>query len=308
MLSGGCMGSKHPWTKTVSLFVSCAGGKVKTLLSLLFVLFISTTSFAQQFTAKSLGDYGNVTVMEVQGNYDANNTDGTINAAPRQAIAQEFFKTHKDEYDFLVIFTNFDFKMPEGEAKAFYEGIKNDIQGIGVDPFDNTSLYGSNGKLQGTVDMGNLSGIITDPLDPKFEDTLYVLSHELMHRWAAHVKFKNADGSLSSALLGQDGAHWSYLLDSQGSVLYGNQWQDNKNNTFTSTIPQNQMLFYSQLDLYLMGMIGRDKVLPMLLINSPATDPTQLPQTGVTINGTARYVAIDQIIAASSAIGDKRRA
>ncbi len=292
------MGSKHPWTKTVSLFLSRAGRKVKTLLFLLFVLFISTTSFAQQFTAKSLGDYGNVTVMEIQGNYDANNTDGTINAAPRQAIAQEFFKTHKDEYDFLVIFTNFDFTMPEGEAKAFYEGIKNDIRGIGVDPFDNTSLYGSNGKLQGTVDMGNLSGIITDPLDPKFEDTLYVLSHELMHSWAAHVKFKDADGSVSSALLGQDEAHWSYLLDSGGSVLYGNQWQDNKNNTFTSTIPQNQMLFYSQLDLYLMGMIGPDKVLPVLLITSPDTDPTQLPQAGVTVNGAARYVTIDQIIAA----------
>ena len=150
----------------------------------LLAVFTPCLAFSQDFTAKSLGDYGNVTVMEIQGNYDAPNPDGTVNAVPRQAIAQEFFKTHKDEYDFLVIFTNFDFQMPKKEADAFYIAAKNDIQGIGVDLSDNTSLYGSIGRLQGTVDMGNLSRVVADPLDPKFEETLSTLSHELMHRWA----------------------------------------------------------------------------------------------------------------------------
>ncbi|MBI4697887.1 MAG: hypothetical protein HY758_02980 [Nitrospirae bacterium] len=39
----------------------------------------------------------------------------------------------------------------------------------------------------------------------------------------------------STALLGKDNRHWSYLLDSDASVLYGNDWQDNKDGTFTST-------------------------------------------------------------------------
>jgi hypothetical protein len=95
-------------------------------------LVIPTRIIAADFAAVSLGDYGNVSVMEVSGNYNAKNPDGSVNAAPRQAIAQEFYKAHKDEYDFLVIFTNFDFQMPEGEAKAFYEGVKNDTQGIGI--------------------------------------------------------------------------------------------------------------------------------------------------------------------------------
>ncbi len=120
----------------------------------------------------------------------------------------------------------------------------------------------------------------------------------MMHRWAAYLKFKDATGSVSSALLGQDSAHWSFLLDSAGSVMYGNVWQDNSNGTFTSTTPQGQMKSYSPLDLYLMGMIDKSKVPPMLLINSPATDSTQLPQAGVTVTGTAQYVTIDQIIAA----------
>ncbi len=261
-------------------------------------LCIPVRIFAADFTAKSLGDYGNVTVMEIQGSYDADNPDGPVNAAPRQVIAQEFFKTHKDEYDFLVIFTNFDFQMPEdAKAKAFYEGVKNDTQGIGQNLFDTTGLYGSNGKLQGTVDMGNLSGIITDPLNPKFEETLYVLSHELMHRWGAYIQFKDVSGNLKSTLLGRDKAHWSFLLDT-GSVMYGNQWQDNGNGTFTSMTPQNQILFYSPMDLYLMGMIDKSKVPPMLLIDSPNTDSTQLSQAGVTVTGTAQYITIDQIIAA----------
>lgn len=264
----------------------------------IFVFLLCSSSLAADFTAKSIGDHGNVTVMEVTGNYDANNPDGSTNALPRQIIAKEFFKTHKDEYDFLVIFTNFGFKMPEKETSAFYEGVKNDTQGLGIDLFDNTDLYGSSGKLQGTIDMGNLSVIATDPLDPKFQNTLYILSHELMHRWGAHVKFKDASGNLSSTLLGHDGAHWSYLLDSGGSVIYGNQWQDNKDGTFTSTTPQGQMKFYSPLDLYLMGMIDKSKVPPMLLIDNPNVDSTQLPQADIKISGTARSVTIDDIIAA----------
>jgi len=79
------------------------------------------------FTAKTLDDHGNVTVMEVTGNYDAKNPDGTSNVLARQEIAKEFYRLHKDEYDFLVIFTNFDFAMPEIETVAFYTGVKNDI-------------------------------------------------------------------------------------------------------------------------------------------------------------------------------------
>ena len=190
----------------------CSMKYLGSLLFWLTILLLNTPlSSAQTFTATALGDYGNVTVMEVSGNYDAKNPDGTINSAPREAIAKEFYSLHKDEYDFLVIFTNFNFSMPSAGAKAFYTGVKNDIQGIGLETFDSTSYYGSNGKLQGTIDMGNISGHVTNPLAPQFEETLRLLSHEMMHRWGVRVKFKNADGALSSALLGRENTHWSFL-------------------------------------------------------------------------------------------------
>jgi subtilase family serine protease/prenyltransferase beta subunit len=264
-------------------------------IAFLVSLTISAVSFGQDFTAKTIGDYGNVAVMEVTGNYDAKNPDGSINHVPRQAIAKEFFRTHKDEYDFLVIFSNFPFQMPDAEAKAFYFGVRNDAQGIGQQVFDNSGFFGSNGRLQGLIDMGDVSGLVTDPLDPKFEETLYILSHELMHRWGAYVKFKNSDGSISTALLGKDKSHWSFLLDSKASVLYGNQWQDNGDGTFTSI---GAGKYYSPLDLYLMGFYDKSQVPPMLLIENPNIDPARIPEIGATISGTARYVTIDDIITA----------
>jgi hypothetical protein len=247
-----------------------------------------------QFTVTTLGDYGNVTVMEVTGNYDAKNPDGSINTLPRQEIAKEFFRAHADTYDFIVIFANFDFQMPEADAKAFYLEVKNDTQGIGKLLFDDSNLFGSNGKLQGIIDMGNISVHPIDLTDPRFEDTISDLAHEQMHRWGANVRFRDSNGATSTALLGKGGNHWSFLLDSEGSVLYGNDWKDNGNGTFTS-IGANK--YYSPLDLYLMGFYDKSQVLPMLLIENTIIDPTQLPSAGATITGTQRYVTIDDIIA-----------
>jgi len=267
------------------------------LIVLLFniLLFIPSFSFAENFSTKTIGDYGNVTVMEVTGSYDAKNPDGTINSLPRQIITEEFFKTHKDEYDFIVIFSNFYFQMPDAEAKAFYLHVKNDIQGIGNPLFDNSSLFGSNGKLQGIIDMGNIATLSVDPTDPEFEETLSILAHEHMHRWGAYVKFKDSHGTISTYLLGKDDAHWSYLLNSYGSVLYGNQWQDNGNGTFTSIATQK---YYSPLDLYLMGVYDKSQVPPMLLIENTDIDPARMPAIGATIAGTPRYITIDDIISA----------
>ena len=274
--------------------------KFLALAGVMLSMCLTTAASAQSYTAAALGDYGNVSVMEVTGNYDIKNQDGSSNSGPRQAVAKEFFRTHKDEYDFIVIFTNFDFKMVEFGDKGVYHGIKNDVHGIGLEIFNNSPSgeYGSSGNLQGIIDMGNLANISADQASPEFTETLNTLGHELMHRWGSHARFRNADGSENTALLGMDQEHWSFLLDTAGSVMYGNRWQDNGNGTFTSTTPYREMKLYSPLDLYLMGMIDRSKVPPMLLIDSPGADPARLPEAGVTITGTARMVTIDDIIAA----------
>lgn len=288
MAQGVIVGGRHPFAFVQAVLLNV-------VLALVMLLLIGATS-VQAFTATTVGDVGNVTVMEVEGNYDAKLPDGTINSGPRRAIAREFFRTHRDTYDFLIIFSNFDFAMPEERAAAFYSTVKNDTQGIGQAIFDNTSLYGSNGKLQGTVDMGNLAKLGTSPQDvAAYDTTLDILSHELLHRWGAYIRFVDETGHISTALLSADEAHWSYLLDSAGSLEYGNDWRANNDGTFTS---QAIRKYFSPLDLYLMGMIDKSAVPPMLLIENPAIDSSTMPKLGDTISGFARTVSIDDIIAA----------
>jgi hypothetical protein len=166
------------------------------------------------FTVRSLGDSGNVALMEVAGNYDANKRDGSNNAEPRQAVATEYFKTH-GEVDYLVFLSSFDYLMPDAEVTGFYSGVRNDTLGINQALFDYSKLYGSAGSLQGTIDLGNMSALAAAPYGSKLDDTVSVLNHELMHRFGAYVRFKNPDGSLNGALIGKDAAHWSYLLDTK---------------------------------------------------------------------------------------------
>jgi len=247
------------------------------------------------FTFRVLGDSGNIALVEGTGSFDAILSDGSTNNQPRQAIAREYIKAHGDTFDFLVFLSTFDYTLPEAGAEGFYLSIKNDIQGINQPIFDNSDQFGSSGRLQGTIDRGNVSALAAVPYGPLLDTTTRVLNHELMHRFGAYVRYKNLDGSLNSALLGKDSAHWSYQLDSQGSIMYGNGWRNNGDGTFTATSARSG---YSPLDLYLMGMIPKEQVPPMLLIDNPSIDRTQLPQPGATISGAAKTVTVDDIIAA----------
>jgi hypothetical protein len=249
------------------------------------------------FILKNLGDSGNVSIMEVDGNYDAKNLNGTTNDQPRKSIATEYFKSHVDT-DFLVFLSTFDYAMPEATSQGFYTPVRNDVQGINQTIFNNTTQFGSAGKLQGTIDLGNVTALAGNSYGPKLDETITIMNHELMHRFGSYVRYKNPDGTLNTALLGKDSAHWSYLLDTKGSLMYGSGWKNNGDGTFTATAKQSS---YSPLDLYLMGMIPKEQVPPMLLIENAAIDKTQLPQLGATITGTPKTVTIDDIIATEGA-------
>lgn len=238
----------------------------------------------------------NVAVIELAGGYNRDAPNGQLNIEPRGVVAREFYRHHADKYDFIVVFSKFEFN--SGDAKAFYIGVRNDTLGLGMAPYDNSAYFGSNAKLQGYIDMAALGRYQLNPNDSRFEETMRVLSHELLHRWAASVRFMDGNGQPSTALLGRDGAHWSFLLDTGGSVEYGNRWVDNGNGSFTSQ-PDRQ--FFSPLDLYLMGMLRRQEVPPFFYIHNPDESATRLPEAGVTITGQRRNVTIDQVIAAEGA-------
>lgn len=254
-------------------------------------------------------DAGDIAIVEHDGSdYSWRDPDGTPNYAPRAALAQRFYATHGDFYDFLVVFTNFEFET--GPAIAFHNLVRNDVQGIGKPVVDNGDLFGSPGRLRGYIDMAALARYTTQPLSARpgvplsttpgqrgFRDTLGVLAHEVAHQWLAQPRFRDADGQLSSDLLGRDGAHWSYLLDSDASVMYGADWSPRGSQWRAERVSEQ----YSPLDLYLMGLRAPANVAPFTLLRNPAIDATQLPREQVVIDATPETVTIDQVIAAEGA-------
>ncbi len=244
------------------------------------------------YSARFVRDQGNIAIIELSGNYDRDLPDGTFNQEPRAVIAREFYRSHPDAYDMLVVFTGF--PVVTGEAFAFHHRVSNQVHGIGIPPLDSTAAYGSKGKLLGMIDMADLARHKTDSMNKGFDFSLQTFAHEFLHQFAAYVKYRKPDGSIASDLLGRDGAHWSYLLDTSASVLYGSKWRDNGDGTFTATATMDN---YSPLDLYLMGLLKKEEVPPFFLIDAPGIDPTQIPLLGATVRGTRRMVTIDDIIA-----------
>ncbi|HSN56104.1 MAG TPA: hypothetical protein VLT32_15625, partial [Candidatus Sulfomarinibacteraceae bacterium] len=223
------------------------------------------------------------------------------NVAARQWVARSFLEHNPDAYDFLAVATTFPFDAgwgPYGDpTHGLYWAIRNDTSGIGLPLFDVAQDYGSS-RLQGYIDVNDLE-LVRDPqgvLDAKRFQV--VLNHELGHRWLAFCRYDAGSGPPSDGLLGVDDSHWSYLLDSDGSFMYGSRWRDNGDGTFTATEVRQR---YSELDLYLMGMLGADEVAPFELLESPAVAPDQYPELGATVTATPTTVAIDQVIAAEGA-------
>ncbi len=230
-----------------------------------------------------------IVVFEVSGDYDRGNVQS------RADVAQRYFERYQDQHDALFVFTDFEFAT--GEASAFANLIKNDVQGLGLPQFDATASFGSSsGRLHNYIDMSALSRWEFNPSSPRFSATLDVAAHEVMHRWVAHPKFLR-DGLPSDDLLGRDMAHWNFFLDSDASIMYGSDWRIGNDTQFEAIDIRHRL---SPLDLYLAGFFSAAEVPDMTLIrNGQGANAADFPVLGFKTPGTAETISIAQIIAAS---------
>ena len=221
------------------------------------------------------------------------------------AVAQRFYQSHEDAYDFLIVFTTFE--MDLGGVFAFELNIANDVTGIGrvSEPpvFNFSSDFGSS-RLQSLLNMGWLSRYPPDPSTPGFlfgrpDSTLSILGQEAGHRFLVYVRFNDPEGaSDSTALLGRDLQHWSFLFNSEASVMEGNRIRDNGDGTFTTT---GAVEHYNEIDQYLMGLRSPEEVGPTFLVKDPSIpiNPSRAPALNVTFAGRRANVLLDQIIIAN---------
>ena len=211
------------------------------------------------------------------------------------AVAQKFYQTHPDSYDQILLWTD---QPLIRDAFAYELTVANDVGGIGVDIFDLSGALGSAGRLRSLVVMDWIEKYPPNPQE-KFglgeNTTLSVLGQEVGHRWGAYLEFRDHTGQRSDALLGRDLAHWSFHLDSDASVLEGNDIQDLGGGQFRTT---DAVKRFSRLDQYAMGLIPPELVPPFFYVENPsARERGSSPAIGVNFSGTRREVLIDDIIA-----------
>ena len=168
--------------------------------------------------------------------------------------------------------------------------------GIGLPLYDYSAEFGSSGRLQGYVDMAALSRYSLVQQESRFQFTLKTLAHELMHRWGSHLGFRDAAGNSSTDLIGPDQSHWSYFLDTDASVMYGNDWNARADGSFESVAALQR---FSALDLYSAGLYASSEVPAFNLIRGGTGSATDLPRPGAVSGGSLESITIDQVIAES---------
>ena len=215
------------------------------------------------------------------------------------ALTRKFYSSHDDNYDQLVLWTDTSLIT---DAFAYETTVKNEVTGLGIDTYDLAGDFGSAGRLRSLVVMDWIGKYPDNPAQ-KFlgeNNTVSLLGQESGHRWLAFLEFRDRGMGIqrSDALLGRDQVHWSFFLDSDGSVMEGNDIEDLGGGSFRTA---GAVQRYSLLDQYAMGLISPSRVPPFFYVENPtnmSADRTagSSPQAGVTFNGTRREILIQDIL------------
>ncbi|HJS72955.1 MAG TPA: hypothetical protein VJ921_01620, partial [Vicinamibacteria bacterium] len=183
-------------------------------------------------------------------------------------VAKSFYRELSDSYDSLVVWTNFE--SDEDDAFAYAAAVSNDASGIGDDLYDRTAAWGSGGALESYVFMGDVRRYPREPTGRVLgaaarPTTLGLLAHEVGHRFLTSATVVHP-GVAPDVLLGRQGAHWSFFLDTDASFLEGNEITEESPGRFRTVETISR---YSRLDLYLMGLAEPTEVAPFFVVTSP---------------------------------------
>lgn len=216
------------------------------------------------------------------------------NVVDRTGVVKTFLDHFRDIYDQVIIWTDFPATIG-GFANATV--IKNDAEGIGLGQFDFSAQVGSDGVVEGLVQMGELARYPDNP-NVSFlgtNSTMDIIGQEVGHRWLARTRVR-LDGVSSEEILGRDLAHWSFFMDTDESDMEGNDIMDLGGSTFETVGATSR---FSALDQYLMGLIPPEEVGPQFFVRDPAStrQPQSNPELGHRFTGTRVDFSVDDIIA-----------
>jgi hypothetical protein len=208
------------------------------------------------------------------------------------STVRRFLGTHGDLFEQVVVYTTRRLNPVPGSL-AFEVNVRNDVRGIGLEVQDRGAEWGSALRLESIVYM--------DAVDPYLEhDGFEILGHEVGHRWLSRIRFRDPGGT-GNGLLGRGLVHWSFFLDSDASVMEGNDIEDRGGGRFETV---DFARGYSPLDQYVMGLRAASEVPPFFFVEG-ADDfrpnrgfrSSSAPEAGVSFTGTRREVRIEDVVA-----------
>lgn len=217
--------------------------------------------------------------------------------------AQKFYETHEDAYDYLVIFNNLDVSAGDN-ALAYEMTLRNHVTGTGDEPRDIGREFGSPYRLKAVINMGPLRQYPPDPngLVPgrilSRETTLGILGHETGHLFLAYASIRDPRDPRARPLLGRQLAHWSFVFNSEASLVEGNRIRDNGAGTSPRFVTIGNTEAYSPLDQYLMGFLPPEEVPPVFVVRNATVAANRAPERGVAFDGERLEVRVEDIIAA----------
>lgn len=176
----------------------------------------------------------------------------TLSGDAVQGTLISFLETHANDYDFISIFVTESLNFG-----AFYAPLANDTRGIGR-PVYGHEIEGFD-ELEGYLFMNSIFDYLYNDTETA-RDALF-FGQETGHRWGSFVRRRGGFYDM----LGRDESHWNFFMDTDNSVMEGNDWAEAAaaNRWQTDHLAP---IGYSQLDLYLMGLIPPEDVDPWLLL------------------------------------------
>jgi uncharacterized protein (TIGR03437 family) len=218
------------------------------------------------------------------------------------SIAQKFYRTHEDSFDYLAIFNSMDIQ-PGGNALALETTVRNNRTGFGDGPVENGRDYGSASRLQAVLNLGPLSQYPKDPaaLVPARRaagDTpLTIIAHETGHLFLAFASARTPDDPMARPMLGYQNSHWSFLFNSEASLLEGERIVDRGSAATPRFITSDTAQGYSPLDQYLMGFRPASEVPPTFYVTGPPVYLAQShPLRNYAFDGQRVDVTVDDVI------------
>ena len=218
-------------------------------------------------------------------------------------VAQKFYETHEDAYDYLVVFNNADVAAL-GDALAYEQTVRSQARGFGLDPWDDGWEYGSASRLQAMINMGQLSQWAADVANGTVSgrpgDTpLSILSHEAGHLFLAYASIADPQNPSAQPMLGYQAAHWSFFFNSEASFLEGERILDRGAGVSPQFVTAETVNHYAPLDQYLMGFRAPSDVPDTFVVRNPASGisaSAHPPQTPARFDGAKQAVKAGDVI------------